>query len=556
MTSINKDNIQQIQQSIQSIVHNIEKEKINLRISQERYSKKLREYNEILGKPVFLTKEQKIKKMKERLENLKKRQIYSPTYGRRNRPINPEDEIKSIQKSTSLSEIRLNDIKNGVNKQALINERIMNEINEIRKDKVLLQKKLSKVNEVNEEIERNLEYLIRKNKENNKKLKYQDLKKSKDEGIFMEEKFKSDRDYLENKYHKLIEATIRKERMRNSELSKQRLANAAIADNVRKNINKSSKQDNHEDQDEIIDRMPILDAQLEKWVYIIKYKKQIINKYIQNASQIRNAFNKLISFLGVEKYDELPLIYEKNESQMAKIDELLSKTSNDVDELKAKKELLQKQIYILTETTKITNINKEKYVKEKETNIANLKKLNDKLIEDIEKKRILFSDMEECTFNFLKKMQNSYLVDFVVKRMTIEDNSKINEQNVIDYLGSVYCFIQLIKDFEEFSQNKKRQNQSLAKSSTLSVNKSIENLQKEIRLKLAKFNYDNCFTKVKKDIRQRSMFDEVIKRLANEIVDEVNINYEAYHDSTEVNTNPSGSDIKIRKNLRYQQSEA
>ena len=556
MTSINKDNIQQIQQSIQSIVHNIEKEKINLRISQERYSKKLREYNEILGKPVFLTKEQKIKKMKERLENLKKRQIYSPTYGRRNRPINPEDEIKSIQKSTSLSEIRLNDIKNGVNKQALINERIMNEINEIRKDKVLLQKKLSKVNEVNEEIERNLEYLIRKNKENNKKLKYQDLKKSKDEGIFMEEKFKSDRDFLENKYHKVIEANIRKERMRNSELSKQRLANAAIADNVRKNINKSSKQDNHEDQDEIIDRMPILDAQLEKWVYIIKYKKQIINKYIQNASQIRNAFNKLISFLGVEKYDELPLIYEKNESQMAKIDELLSKTSNDVDELKAKKELLQKQIYILTETTKITNINKEKYVKEKETNIANLKKLNDKLIEDIEKKRILFSDMEECTFNFLKKMQNSYLVDFVVKRMTIEDNSKINEQNVIDYLGSVYCFIQLIKDFEEFSQNKKKQNQSLAKSSTLSVNKSIENLQKEIRLKLAKFNYDNCFTKVKKDVRQRSMFDEVIKRLANEIVDEVNINYEAYHDSTEVNTNPSGSDIKIRKNLRYQQSEA
>lgn len=556
MSSINKDNIQQIQQSIQSTVHNIEKEKINLRISQERYSKKLREYNEILGKPIFLTKEQKIKKIKERLQNLKKRQIYSPTYARRNRPINPEDEIKYIQKSTSLNEIKLNDIKNGVNKQALINERIMNEINEIRKDKVLLQNKLSKVNEVNKEIERNLEYLIRKNKENTKKLKYQDLKKSKNEGIFMEEKFKSDRDYLENKYHKVIEANIRKERMRNSELSKQRLANAAIADNIRKNINKSSKQENNEDQDEIIDRMPILDAQLDKWVYIIKHKKQIINKYIQNASQIRNAFNKLISFLGVEKYDELPLIYEKNESQMAKIDELLSKTSNDVDELKAKKELLQKQIYILTETTKITNINKEKYIKEKETNIANLKKLNDKLMEDIGKKRILFSDMEECTFNFLKKMQNSYLVDFVVKRMTIEDNSKINEQNVIDYLGSVYCFIQLIKDFEEFSQNKKKQKQNLTKSSTLSVNKSIENLQKEIRFKLSKFNYDNCFTKVKKDINQRTMFDEVIKRLANEILDEVNINYEAYHDSTEMNTNPSGSDIKIRKNLRYQQSEA
>ena len=551
MTSFNKDNISQLQESIQSMVHNIEKEKINLRISQERYSKKFREYNEILGKPVALTKEQKLKMIKEKLEKLKKREIFSPNYGRRIRPINPEEEIKNLQKSSSLNEIKLNDIKKGVNKQALINERISHEINEIRKDKQLLQTRLEKIEEENAEIERDLEFLKKKNQKTTKKLKYQDLKKAKEEGLSMEEKFKLDRNILEDKYHKVIEANIRRERLRNNELSKQRLANAVFADNARKKGKKSSKQESQEDQDEIQDRMPILDVLLDKWIFIIKYKKQMINKYINYSSQIRNAFDKLILFLGLEKYDELPLIYEKDEEQIAKIDELLSRTTNDVEELKSKKILLQKQIYILTETKKITNLNKQQYKKEKEESIENLKKLNNELEEEIAIKRKLFLDIQESTFNFLKKMQNTYLVDFIVKRMNIEENSKINEQNVIDYLGSVYCYIQLINDFNENVQNKKMIKENLNKST--SVNKSIENLQKEIRLKLSKFNYDNCLNKVKKDSKQKSMFDEVIFRLANDIVNEVNNNYDYSQNFTGLNINYGTSDnnAKISKNLRY-----
>ena len=549
----NKDNILQIQQSIQTMVRDIEKEKINLRISQERYTKKFREYNEILGKPVAQTKEQKLKMIKDKLEKLKKREIFSPTYGRRIRPLNPEDEIKNIQKSSSLNEIKLNDIKNGVNKQALINERILQEINEVRKDKLLLKTKLTKIEEENEEIEKNLKVITRKNQECTKKLKFKDLKKSKDEGLLLEEKFKLDRDVLENKYHKVIEANIRKERIRTNELSKQRLMNAVFADNARKKVNKSSsKHEINEDQDEIQDRMPILDSLLDKWNFIIKYKKLMINKYISYASQIRNTFDKLILFLGLEKYEELPGIYEKDEAQMAKIDELYSRINNDVEELKSKKLLLLKQIFILSETKKLANANKQQYIKEKKENIENLKELNNKLLEQIERKRELFKNMQDCTFNFLKKMQNTYLVDFVVKKMNIEENSKINEQNVIDYLGAVYCFIQLINDFQENIESKKIIKENLSKSS--SVNKSIENLQKEIRAKLSKFNYDNCFNKVKKDIKQRSMFDEVIFRLGNDIVNEICNNYDGLNDFTGINTNGGNSENNI-KNLRYQNEE-
>ena len=546
-----KDNILQIQNSIQAMVRINEKEKINLRISQERYLKKLREYNEILGKPAALTKEQKLKMIKERLEKLKTRQIFSPTYGRRIRPLKPEDEIKNIQKSTSLNEIKLNDIKNGVNKQALINERIQNEINEVRKDKFLLKTKLEKIEEENKEIEKDLAYMIKKNKERTKKLKYQDLKKSKNDGLILETKFKMDRDILEDKYHKVIEANIRKERLRANELSKERMMNAVFADNARKKIHKSSsKQEINEDKDEIQDRMPILDSLLDKWNYIINYKRKIINKYINYSTQIRNTFDKLIIFLGLEKYNELPEVYEKDEVQMAKIDELHSRITNEVDELKSKKNLLQRQIYILSETKKITNESKQQYLKEKTQNIKNLKKLDDEILEQIARKRQLFQNMQECTFDFLKKMQNTYLAEFVVKRMNIEENSKINETNVIDYLSAVYCFIQLINDFNENVENKKIVKESSNKS--ISINKSIENLQKEIRYKLSKFNYDNCFNKVKKDSKQKSMFDEVIFRLANDIVNEVN-NYDGIHDYTELNTNAGNSEslVKSNKNLRY-----
>ena len=56
-----------------------------------------------------------------------------------------------------------------------------------------------------------------------------------------------------------------------------------------------------------------------------------------------------------------------------------------------------------------------------------------------------------------------------------------------------------------------------------------------MKFKLSKFNYKECLNKVK-NIKQRSMFDEVIMRLANDIVNEVNNNNKGFHDSTELNT--------------------
>lgn len=554
MNKFNKDNIPQLQQSIQVLIHSIEREKINIRINQERLSKKMREYNTLLGKPSSPSKEQKITIRKQKMEQIKKREIFSPNYGKKMKIINPDEEIRNLKKSSSMYEIQLNTIKDGVNKQALDNNRILKEINQIRQDKLIQKNKLVKIKEENDEITQQIQVLTRKNKRSISKLNFGDLKKSQDENKFLEDKFKKDRENLESKYHRVLEENIRRERFKYNELGKQRMANAAIADNARKNNNKGIEPIINSENDEIQDRIPILDAILNKWNYTIKCKKQMLNKYIVNSAKIKDTLDKLLQFLGLEKYEELPVVYDMEEIKNSKIDEVLSKVSNEVDLLKEQKNIMENKISKLQKNKKEVNDINKINLKEKEINIEMLKKLNDDLVNQIERKKMIFSDMEECTFNFLKKMEDTYLSDFVVKKMNIDENSKINESNVLDYLGSVYCYIQLINDFNENVQIKKE----LKQNSNVSIlaNKSIENLNKEMKFKLSRFNYNNCFIKVKKDAKQKNSFDDVIRRLANEIVKDVNTNIENNEDDSKVNTNVS-STIKNKKkqNIRYKDGQ-
>ena len=550
MTETNKDNIQNLQQSIQTIIHSIEREKINIRINQERLTKKLRQYNDLLGKPSSPSKEQRITIRKQKMDQIKNRQIFSPNYGKKIILLNPEDEIKSLKKCVSMNEIKLNTIKNGVNKQALWNNRILNEINQIRKDKLIQKTKIDKIKEENQDIEQQIKTLNKKNKRSISRLNYDDLKKSQDQNKILEEKFKSDREKLEMKYHQVIEENIKRERAKTNELGKKRLANAAIADNARKNNTKGMDTLLSVDKDEIQDRIPILDALLEKWSHSIKYKKQMLNKYKANSIKIKDTLDKLLIVLGLEKYEELPTIYEMEEVQNSKVDEILSQVSNEVDLLKEQKDIMEKKIKKLLENKKETNNQNQMSLKEKEINIEILIKLNEDLINQINRKKMIFNEMEECTLKFLKKMENTYLADFVVKKMNVEDNSKINETNVLDYLSSVYCYIHLINDFHENVIMKKEVKQNANMSSL--VNKSIENLNKEIKFKLSKFNYNNCLSKVKKD-KQKNMFDDVIIRLANEIVKDVNTGYMSNaEDDSKVNTNVSSNGkTKKKLNNRY-----
>ena len=52
--------------------------------------------------------------------------------------------------------------------------------------------------------------------------------------------------------------------------------------------------------------------------------------------------------------------------------------------------------------------------------------------------------MQQPTFDFLRKMQQTYLTDFVVSKHNVQDNDKLTETNVINYLET--CFNKIKND--------------------------------------------------------------------------------------------------------------
>ena len=528
--------IEFIQQEIQLVTKKIEHEKIALRILQERYEKKKGELDKLKGKPVTLSKDEKIREIKEKMEKMKNRKISDQLFSKNQKTLQPDEENKKLIKDFSKHEIDLSNITKDINKHMLINLELTKTIENMRKEKNRISNQVMLLKTENKKLEDEINILENKNKESLSKIKHDELKKTREEESLMQKSFEEKRDDLENEYHEIIETSIKQERERKKDLSNKRLILSKIAENVQKNkkndINENYKMLN----EDITDRTPILDLLVDKWKFITKFKKQMIEKYIKNSINIRDAFNKMIKFLGIDSFNELPTIYEKMEEQNSSIEIYLSKITNEVDNLKEREKILSNQIKDLTLNNQIINEEKENFTEKKVSHINKLKSNNDELIEAILKRRNFFLKLQPQTFKFINKLQNTYLSDFVNDKIIINENTKINESNVIEFLACIQDYCQLIKDFDKSTQ--------LSKSSiqdSYEINKDLDKLKRDINYKLQKFNFENCvqdnvYDTIKKDIKSNQSFDETIKKLANEIANQVNnrenrINAYAYKNS-------------------------
>ena len=293
--------IEFIQQEIQLVTKKIEHEKISLRILQERFEKKKGELNKLKGKPVSLSKDEKIREIKEKMEQMKNRKIFEQLNIKNKKILQQDEENKKLIKDTLKCEIDLGNITKEINKNNLINLELTKKIENMRKEKNRISNQVSLLKIENKQLEDDILILENKNKEIYSKIKFDELEKVKEEENEMQKNFEDKRDNLENQYHEIIETTIKHEKERKKDLSNKRLDLSKIAENVKsknnnnkKDINDSFKINYNED---ITDRTPILDLLIDKWKYITKYKKQMIEKYIKNSINIRDAFNKMIKFL-------------------------------------------------------------------------------------------------------------------------------------------------------------------------------------------------------------------------------------------------------------------
>lgn len=536
------DTVKTLQRSIHEISQKIEEDKINLRILKERHIKKQGEFNKLSGKPVNKTKEQVLQEVKTKIEKYKNRQIFDPNYGKKEHIPLPDEETFLIKKNTNKCQLQLDFLRDEINKHILSNLKLSNAIKEVRKDKLRLTEKYEKIESENKEIQRDLMLVELKNKRIYNRIQFKCLSDVCAHGKKIEAIFLQNRDKLENDYHQVIEANILREKEHKNDLKKLRLRNAIFADKAR---NKSSSNATSgllvEDNDEIYDRMPILDTLINKWKYITKYKKTMINKYIKHARDVKISFDKLLKYLGLDNLDDLPDVISKDQKQANEIETYLSKLNTEVEELREKKINLEKKIILLNNSKKNDKLEQTNFVGEIKEKTEIIRKKNDRLEQNINRKRNIFKLMQKPTFDFLRKLQQTYLTDFVASRHYVEDNEKLDETNVINFLETLYCYCQLIKDFDE--NTKSNINLTELSKESKDINKTIDALKKDFRGKLLKINYNNCVNNnvqhsIKSVVKRGNDFDETIRRLANEIVEQVNKDSsKSFNNISSMNTN-------------------
>ena len=538
------DTVKTLQRSIHEISQKIEEDKISLRILKERHIKKQGEFNKLSGKPVNKTKEQVLQDVKTKIEKYQNRQIFDPNYGKKEHIPLPDEETFSIKKKTSKCQLQLNFLRDEINKHILSNSKLSDAIKEVRKDKLRLTEKYEKIEGENKEIERDLMLVELKNKRIYNKIKFKHLSEVCEKGRKEEAKFLKRRDELENDYHEVIERNILREKEHKNDLKKLRLRNAIFADKARNKLGSSSNGTSGllaEDNDEIYDRIPVLDMLINKWKYITKYKKTMINKYIKHARDVKISFDKLLKYLGLDNLGDLPDIISKDQKQANEIETYLSKLNTEVEELREKKINLEKKIILMNNSKKNDKLEQTNFVSEIKEKTDIIRKKNDRLEQNINRKRNIFKLMQKPTFDFLRKLQQTYLSDFVASRHFVEDNEKLSETNVINFLGTLYCYCQLIKDFDENA--KLNINLSELSKESRDINKTIDSLKKDFKTKLSKINYKNCVNNnvqhsIKSVVKRGNDFDETIRRLANEIVEQVNKDSaKSFNNISSMNTN-------------------
>ena len=519
-----KASVEDIQREIGEMTKKIEHEKINLRICTERYNKKYRQYCELQGKPVAQSEEEKEKEKKEKALEKKNHKVSDPIKRKQGKDKILAEEQEKSRKALAKNTTACQDLSSEINDLVLANESLKKDIENLRKQKNEFIKQRENLKASNKRKEKEIINQNKKNEVNKSKIKTKELQTSVDTGAKNVKRFERSRDELEKEYHRIIEEFIKRQREEKKEAAKKRQMAVMTSSGSKggfkgKNDQELEKQIKALKDEEISDRTPIIEEVVEKWKYINKFKKHMIEKYAQNSNIIHEAFERMMKFLGLENMEELPIVFKKNEDQMSNIKIYISQLENENNELKDNKKIIEEKIVFLKNKYAENSDDKEKFIKEQIEKIDSLKEKIAELEEDLEHKREIFKKIQPVTDEYLTKLNQSILAEYIINKNQIDPNLQYNEQSVNKFMSNVEDYYKLIQMFDESVNNPKKED-----------NKEIDKLRDEIRNKLENFEKTkvmnkNLYKSMRTDANSGIDYDEIIKRSTDMIMKSMGNNY-------------------------------
>ena len=479
---------------------------------KERLAQKEKLYNELQGKPTNKTSEEKEKERRDKKKANKNHKFTDPIVRKKGREKQIQDDREKIAKEDIRKRAQFQKLTTDINELIISNKELKEQIIDLRKRKLEALKKRDEIIQENEEKKENLKEMLKQNEISKSQIMHKEYKETVNEGIEQQKEFEAERDELENEYQKLREEYIRRERENKKENAKKRnMAALALSNKGMSTRDKDMEMELKKLADEeIMDRIPMLDQCIEKWNVINTIKKTSIQVFQQNSSKIRDAFNKLTKYLGLDSFTELPLVYKKTEQQMSNINMYKEKLETQNDKLEYEKELINKQIELLSGKKKNINLKKSDFIQQKLKSIEVIDNCSDNFKKEIDKRMKLIEAIKLETHIFLTKFHETFLSDYIVRKVNIDESSEYNEKTVNKYLSNVQDYSKLIQEWKSFSKDNKVMENDLAK------------LRDDILQKLGKFEKARLLNKdlaqsMESDYKKGIKLEEIIRKSSQKI---------------------------------------
>lgn len=500
-----------IQNQIEVYTKKIEHEKINLRLYSERHNN-LKEQLQRLQNKKFPSK-------KKRSKSKNREPLYKkPNQTKEEKANNDQDLlIKDVNKKY----YDLERYRSEVNKIILENRFLKTQIESLRKEKVGADGVLDRVNKKCDDLGIELERIIKSNDYNERsengllKLYENELNKVEVDGPKENEIFIKSRDKLEEDYLNIIGENIKREREHMKEVFKKANAQALSITKKDDEVVKSIK------DEEISDRTPVLDIQIEKWKYFNKYMKNMLEKYNRNAVSLKEALERIMNYLGVETYDDIPILLDKYEEQMSSIEMFLSKLTITQFSLEEQRNFIDMKIKQLESRFSMGMIEKNEYVKQRKERIQMIKTQIQEFKESIKEKEELFTMIKQPTDEFLSEMERTYVSDYIPIRVPINKEEYYNENNILEVLANVQDYLSVTEGFNKILNSKESIEEKVTDKEMVNlntqINKELERLRFEMKNKIDSLK---STSQLKNSIKDKTNipFNEAIKKISEEIV--------------------------------------
>ena len=535
-----------IQEQIEQETIQIEQKKIDLRIMKERLIQKQKLYNQLQGKPVEKTSEEKEKERRDKKKANKNHKFTDPIVRKKGREKEILDEREKITKEDIRKKAEFQKLTTDINELLVSNRDLKEEIVNLRKRKNEILKKKKEIEEEIDQKKIELENMTKRNEVSKSQIMHKEYKNTVTEGEEINKDFEAERDGLENEYQKIREEYIKREREAKKENAKKRNM-AAIALSNKSSLKSSRDKDIELEikklaDEQIMDRTPMLDISIQKWREINNIKKTSIQIFQQNSTKIREALKKLTKCVGLDSFDQLPLVFKKTEQQMSNINMYKEKLEVQNDKLEYEKEMINKQIELLSGKKKEGIMETSKIIKEKKKNIEIINSCAENFKKEIDIRMQLIEKLFPETKAFLSKLDNTFLSDFIANKMNIDDTSEFSEKAIDKYIANVQDYFRLIDEWDKSS----RENKELGE---------IDKLREEMKQKLGKFEQSRLISRdfyesMQLDYKKGIKLDEIIKKSSHKIALDIQ---NPYSKSTVLNKTIKG---KKKMNLSIATTEA